>query len=141
MGILHDIYRFYDPSQTAILFRGTLIPAFLTLFAWITRRGCATSSADGRGPNGRASGSRLGRDLELLLAGPAPVAARGLLGVLLVRDVHGAVRSGRSSRSKPMAASTTVPPTLAMGAPPAMPRCSARRVTPTCTVSTACTPV
>jgi len=39
VGILHDIYRFYDPSQTAILFRGTLIPAFLTLFAWITPAG------------------------------------------------------------------------------------------------------
>ena len=39
IGILHDIYRFYDPSQTAILFRGTLIPAFLTLFAWITPAG------------------------------------------------------------------------------------------------------
>jgi uncharacterized membrane protein required for colicin V production len=39
IGILRDIYRFYDPSQTAILFRGTLIPAFLTLFAWITPAG------------------------------------------------------------------------------------------------------
>ena len=39
IGFLHDIYRFYDPSQTAILFRGTLIPAFLTLFAWITPAG------------------------------------------------------------------------------------------------------
>ncbi len=36
LGILHDIYRAYDPSQTAIIFRDTLIPAFLALFAWIT---------------------------------------------------------------------------------------------------------
>jgi uncharacterized membrane protein required for colicin V production len=39
IGILRDIYRFYDPSQTAILFRDALIPAFLTLFAWITPAG------------------------------------------------------------------------------------------------------
>ncbi len=39
IGILHDIYRAYDLSQTAVLFRGTLIPAFLTLFAWITPAG------------------------------------------------------------------------------------------------------
>lgn len=36
LGTLHDIYRAYDPSQTAIIFRDTLIPAFLALFAWIT---------------------------------------------------------------------------------------------------------
>jgi uncharacterized membrane protein required for colicin V production len=36
IGILRDIFRFYDPSQAAILFRDVLIPAFLTLFAWIT---------------------------------------------------------------------------------------------------------
>jgi uncharacterized membrane protein required for colicin V production len=36
IGILRDIFNFYDPSQTAILFRDTLIPAFLSLFAWIT---------------------------------------------------------------------------------------------------------
>ena len=74
VGILHDIYRFYDPSQTAILFRGTLIPAFLTLFAWITPAGAARplrlTDAD---PAAGASGSRLRRrDLALLLAGPAP---------------------------------------------------------------------
>lgn len=39
IGILRDIYRFYDPSQAAILFRDTLIPAFLALFAWITPAG------------------------------------------------------------------------------------------------------
>jgi len=39
LGILHDIYRAYDPSQTAIIFRDTLIPAFLALFAWITPAG------------------------------------------------------------------------------------------------------
>jgi uncharacterized membrane protein required for colicin V production len=39
VGILRDIYRFYDPSQTAILFRDALIPAFLSLFAWITPAG------------------------------------------------------------------------------------------------------
>lgn len=39
LGILRDIFRFYDPSQSAILFRDTLIPAFLTLFAWITPAG------------------------------------------------------------------------------------------------------
>jgi uncharacterized membrane protein required for colicin V production len=39
LGILHDIYRAYDPSQTAIVFRDTLIPAFLALFAWITPAG------------------------------------------------------------------------------------------------------
>jgi len=39
VGILRDIYRFYDPSQAAILFRDALIPAFLTLFAWITPAG------------------------------------------------------------------------------------------------------
>lgn len=39
IGILRDIYRFYDPSQTAVLFRHTLIPAFLALFAWITPAG------------------------------------------------------------------------------------------------------
>jgi uncharacterized membrane protein required for colicin V production len=42
IGILRDIYRFYDPSQTAILFRDALIPAFLTLFAWITPAGLRT---------------------------------------------------------------------------------------------------
>ena len=36
VGILRDIFRFYDPSQAAILFRGALIPAFLALFGWIT---------------------------------------------------------------------------------------------------------
>jgi hypothetical protein len=36
---LRDVYRFYDPSQTAILFRDALIPAFLALFAWITPPG------------------------------------------------------------------------------------------------------
>ena len=36
IGLLRDIFRFYDPSQAAILFRDVLIPAFLTLFAWIT---------------------------------------------------------------------------------------------------------
>jgi uncharacterized membrane protein required for colicin V production len=36
IGIFRDIFNFYDPSQTAILFRGSLIPAFLSLFAWIT---------------------------------------------------------------------------------------------------------
>ena len=39
VGILRDIYRFYDPSQAAILFRDALIPAFLALFAWITPAG------------------------------------------------------------------------------------------------------
>ena len=39
IGILRDIFRFYDPSQTAILFRDSLIPAFLALFAWITPAG------------------------------------------------------------------------------------------------------
>jgi uncharacterized membrane protein required for colicin V production len=39
IGILRDIFRFYDPSQTANLFRGALIPAFLALFAWITPAG------------------------------------------------------------------------------------------------------
>ena len=39
IGILRDIFRFYDPSQAAILFRDVLIPAFLTLFAWITPAG------------------------------------------------------------------------------------------------------
>jgi uncharacterized membrane protein required for colicin V production len=39
VGFLRDIYRFYDPSQAAILFRDVLIPAFLTLFAWITPAG------------------------------------------------------------------------------------------------------
>jgi len=39
IGIFRDIFRFYDPSQTAILFRDSLIPAFLALFAWITPAG------------------------------------------------------------------------------------------------------
>ena len=39
LGILRDIYRFYDPSQVAILLRDPLIPAFLALFAWITPAG------------------------------------------------------------------------------------------------------
>jgi uncharacterized membrane protein required for colicin V production len=39
IGFLRDIFRFYDPSQAAILFRDVLIPAFLTLFAWITPAG------------------------------------------------------------------------------------------------------
>ena len=39
IGIFRDIYRFYDSSQAAILFRDALIPAFLTLFAWITPAG------------------------------------------------------------------------------------------------------
>ena len=39
IGFLRDVYRFYDPSQTAILFRDALIPAFLALFAWITPPG------------------------------------------------------------------------------------------------------
>ena len=39
IGILRDLFRFYDPSQSATLFRTTLIPAFLTLFAWITPAG------------------------------------------------------------------------------------------------------
>lgn len=39
LGIFRDIFRFYDPSQTAILFRDALIPAFLSLFAWITPAG------------------------------------------------------------------------------------------------------
>ena len=36
IGFLRDLYRFYDPSQTATLFRGSLIPAFLAVFGWIT---------------------------------------------------------------------------------------------------------
>ena len=36
LGFLRDIFGFYDHSQAAILFRDVLIPAFLTLFAWIT---------------------------------------------------------------------------------------------------------
>ncbi len=39
LGFLRDIFRFYDPSQAAILFRDVLIPAFLSLFAWITPAG------------------------------------------------------------------------------------------------------
>ena len=39
LGFLRDIFRFYDPSQAAILFRDVLIPAFLTLFVWITPAG------------------------------------------------------------------------------------------------------
>jgi hypothetical protein len=39
IGILRDIYHFYDPSQAAILFRDHVIPAFLALFAWITPAG------------------------------------------------------------------------------------------------------
>jgi uncharacterized membrane protein required for colicin V production len=39
IGILRDIFRFYDSSQTAFLFRETLIPAFLAVFAWITPAG------------------------------------------------------------------------------------------------------
>ncbi len=39
IGIFRSIYDFYDPSQTAILFRDHVIPAFLALFAWITPAG------------------------------------------------------------------------------------------------------
>lgn len=39
IGILRDIFGFYDSSQTAVLFRDTLIPSFLALFAWITPAG------------------------------------------------------------------------------------------------------
>lgn len=39
IGLLRDIFRFYDPSQSAILFRDVVIPAFLALFAWITPAG------------------------------------------------------------------------------------------------------
>ena len=39
IGIFRSIFGFYDPSQTAILFRDHLIPAFLALFAWIIPSG------------------------------------------------------------------------------------------------------
>jgi uncharacterized membrane protein required for colicin V production len=39
IGILRDLYRFYDPSQAAGLFRDHMIPGFLALFAWITPAG------------------------------------------------------------------------------------------------------
>lgn len=39
IGIFRDIFRFYDPSQAATLFRDHVIPAFLALFAWITPAG------------------------------------------------------------------------------------------------------
>ncbi len=36
IGILRDIFNFYDPSQVAELFRTSLIPLFFALFGWIT---------------------------------------------------------------------------------------------------------
>ncbi|MFH0750618.1 MAG: CvpA family protein [Chloroflexota bacterium] len=35
IGILRDIYNFYNPSQLADLFRASLIPLFFMLFGWI----------------------------------------------------------------------------------------------------------
>ena len=39
IGILRDIFKFYDSSQMAVLFRDSLIPAFFAVFAWITPAG------------------------------------------------------------------------------------------------------
>ena len=39
LGILRDIFRFYDSSQVAVLFRDSLIPAFFAVFVWITPAG------------------------------------------------------------------------------------------------------
>jgi len=35
IGLLRDIYNFYDTSQVAALFRDSLIPLFFALFGWI----------------------------------------------------------------------------------------------------------
>ena len=35
IGILRDIYNFYNPSQLADLFRASFIPLFFVLFGWI----------------------------------------------------------------------------------------------------------
>lgn len=35
LGILRDIYNFYDSSQVADLYRASLIPLFFALFGWI----------------------------------------------------------------------------------------------------------
>ena len=144
LGFLHDIFRFYDPSQTAVLFRDVADPGLpdplrLDHAGGPPRR----SSADRRGPGGRGGGARPPDELARLLAGPVSTPRAGCSGALLVRDgPRRPSASAGSSRSRP----TVAPEDLRLPRPlrangPQRARCSARRATPTCTVSTACTPV